>query len=160
MALSTTKRFLSLLPFHAICMFSGVRTAECERLTWDNIDFKDRTIVVTKANSKTAGRRIETQPNLVAWLNWFHSTYSQYPLIPERGIEDKKRQFRKQLGWVNWPSNGMRHSAASYTLGAKLGDYGYLERNFGNSRTMLEKHYLNFPSMEVSLKFWAIMPPP
>lgn len=155
---SITKRFLSLLPFHSICMFSGIRTAECERLTWENIDFEDKTIKLSKLNSKTAGRRTKMQPNLVAWLTWFHLTYPNYPLIPAVGFGDKKRQFRKTVG-LCWHKNGMRHSAASYTLGAKLGDYGFLESNFGNSRTMLEKHYLNYPSEKVSLQFWAIVPP-
>ena len=103
MTLSTSKRFLALLPFHAICMFSGVRTAECERLTWNNIDFDDKTIVLISAHAKTRGRRIAMSPNLVKWLEWFHTNYNQYPLTPSQGFRDKKRQFRKQLG-LKWPS--------------------------------------------------------
>lgn len=156
--LSTTKRFASLLPYNAICLFSGVRSTECQGLTWANIDFEDGSIVVPAINAKTGhGRRVTMQPNLLAWLQWFKQAYSQYPLIPSAGFLDRKRQFRKGLAF-KWLKNGLRHSAASYTLGAKLGDYGYLESNFGNSRTMLMQHYLNFPPKEVSLQFWAIMP--
>jgi integrase len=155
---STTKRFASLLPFHAICLFSGVRVDECERLTWDNIDFEDNSIVLANIHAKTRGRRPAMQPNLVAWLKWFHEKFPQYPLIPSQGFEDKKRQFRKSLG-LEWHKNGMRHSAASYTLGARIGDYGYLEQHFGNSRTMLQSHYLNFPSKDESARYWAILPP-
>jgi integrase/recombinase XerD len=158
MDLSMTKRFLSILPYHAICLFSGVRAAECERLTWDNIDFEDKSIVLEKFNSKTAGRRPEMQPNLVAWLKWFREKYPQYPLIPSKGFDDKKRQFRKNLS-IKWLKNGLRHSAASYTLGAGIGDgYAYLEQHFGNSRTILQQHYLNYPPKEVSLQFWNITP--
>jgi hypothetical protein len=40
----------------------------------------------------------------------------------------------------------------------RVGAYANLEYNMGNSRAMLEKHYLNFPSKEESLRFWAIKP--
>ena len=155
MELSTTKRFISLLPYNAICMFSGVRSAECERLTWENIDFQDGTIIILKADAKTFGRRPVMQPNLISWLRWFKEKCPQYPLIPTRGLDDKRRQFRKRLG-IPWAKNGLRHSAASYTLGAKIGDFGYLEQHFGNSRQMLQQHYLNYPAKEVSLRFWNI----
>ena len=32
MKLSMSERFLALLPFHAICLFAGVRPTECKRL--------------------------------------------------------------------------------------------------------------------------------
>ena len=155
--LATSNHFVSLIPYLSICMFSGVRTAECSRLTWEDIDFEDNSIVLKKCNSKTAGRRPTMQPNLVAWLNWFKQHYSFYPLIPSSGFDDRKRQFGKALT-VKWIRNGLRHSAASYTLGARIGDYGYLEQHFGNSRTMLQQHYLSYPSREVSLQFWNINP--
>jgi integrase len=106
---SMTKRFVSLLPYNAICLFSGVRAAECERLTWDNIDFEDKTIVLINADTKTShGRRVAMQPNLVAWLNWFREKYPQYPLVPEIGMDDKKRQFRKTVGVSQWHKNGLK----------------------------------------------------
>jgi integrase len=157
---STSKRFLSLLPFTAVCLFAGVRTAECERLDWSNIDFEDKAIVINKADAKTRKhRRVEMQPNLVRWLKWFREKYPEYPFIPRRGFDDRKRQFRKKLG-IHWAKNGLRHSYASYILGAKRGDFGYLEQNMGNSRTMLQNHYVNYPPKEVSEAFWNIVPKP
>ncbi len=159
MSLSTTKRFQSLVPFHAICLFAGVRTEECERLDWSNIDFADKAIVINKADAKTRKhRRVEMQSNLLQWLNWFREKNPQYPLIPSHGLDDRKRQFRKRLNG-KWLKNGMRHSYASYILGAKRGDFGYLEQNMGNSRTMLQNHYINFPTKKTSEQFWGIVPP-
>jgi integrase len=156
--LSTTS-FLSILPYHCICLFSGVRSTECEKLTWANIDFEDGSIVVPAINAKTGhGRRAQMQPNLIAWLQWYKSKYRLFHLIPVAGFADRKRLFRKHLK-IKWLKNGLRHSAASYILGAKIGDYGYLETNFGNSRAMLQQHYLNYPNKEESAKFWAIYPP-
>ena len=158
MAQSITKRFISLLPYHAICLFSGVRSAECERLTWNSIDLEDNRIVLMNTDAKTFARRVEMRPNLVAWLKWFKTTYPQYPLIPKNGFSDRKRQFRKCIGFV-WCKNGCRHSYASYYLGARYGGYGELEQNMGNSRQMLQKHYLNYPNREDSATFWNIQPP-
>ena len=158
MSLSMSQRFLSLLPFHTVCLFAGVRTNECERLDWSNVDFEDSAIVINKADAKTKKhRRVEMQPNLVQWLKWFQEKYPQYPFIPKQGFDDKKRQFRNQLS-SGWAKNGMRHSYASYILGAKRGDFGYLEQNMGNSRTMLQNHYVNFPTKEVSERYWNITP--
>lgn len=154
-----TKKFVGLIPYVAICLFSGVRVAECERLTWDNIDFEDKTIILTKADAKTFGRRPEMQPNLVAWLKWFNEKYPQYPLIPKKLVYIKrifKKSLKLECGWLK---NGLRHSAASYTLGGIKKDYSYLEANFGNSRQMLQQHYINFPSKDEALKFWSILPP-
>ena len=157
MAKCQTKRFISLLPYTAICLFSGVRAAECERLSWNNIDLEDNSIVLTKTDAKTFARRVQMRPNLVAWLKWFNITYPQYPLIPKNGLYDRRRVFRNTIGFV-WAKNGLRHSYASYYLGARYGGYGDLEQNMGNSRQMLQKHYLNYPNKEQSNLFWSIFP--
>lgn len=157
MRLSLTKRFRCLLPFHAICMFSGVRVSECRRLSWENIDFTDKTIIVPALSAKTEGRRAAMRENLCRWLTWFHSKYSTHPLTPAK-FQHKNRAFRKALAVECWPPNGMRHSYASYFLGAKFGSYADLEEYCGNSRVMLRRHYLSYPDKETSVRFWAITP--
>src|SRR4029450_5403864 len=58
-----------VLPYIAIGLFAGLRTAELERLDWSEIDFESDLIEVTAAKSKTAQRRFVTlQPNLREWL--------------------------------------------------------------------------------------------
>lgn len=155
--LSLTERYIDLLPFHVICLFSGVRPTECEHLTWEDIDFADRSIIIDKKYAKTRKhRRIEMQQNLIDWLKWFRAEYPKKPLIQEINFQDSARRFRSKLGF--WLANGMRHSFASYYLGGIRKDFGALELQMGNSRTMLQNHYVRFPTAEESNKFWSIKP--
>jgi integrase len=58
------------LPILAIGAFSGLRSAEIERLTWADLDLAGRHIVVSAGNSKTASRRIVPMAkNLYACAN-------------------------------------------------------------------------------------------
>jgi integrase len=57
------------LPFWAIGAFAGLRSAEIERLEWEDVDFDDSLIEVKASKAKTASRRLVTMlPNLQAWL--------------------------------------------------------------------------------------------
>ena len=55
--LCLSDKFVELLPFHAICLFAGVRPKECERLAWKDIDFEDSSLVVLKGHAKTRNAR-------------------------------------------------------------------------------------------------------
>jgi integrase len=48
------------LPYWAIGIFAGLRSAELERLNWENIHFKEKLIEVPALSSKTASRRFVT----------------------------------------------------------------------------------------------------
>jgi integrase len=121
MRTAASERFRGLLPLVALSLFSGVRNAEIKRLRWQSIDFADSSVVVEKPEAKTRGRRVVMQPNLLEWLKWFHQKYPTYPLIAE-SWKHKERAFHHAFDF-RWPHNGMRHSYASYFLGAKLGSY-------------------------------------
>ncbi len=57
------------LPCLALGLFAGIRSAELERLKWQDIDLKQRHIVVGKSAAKTASRRIvPVRDNLALWL--------------------------------------------------------------------------------------------
>src|SRR5262249_21577987 len=56
------------LPCLAIGAFAGLRSAEIERLDWQDIDLKSRHIIVAASKAKTASRRIvPIHDNLAAW---------------------------------------------------------------------------------------------
>jgi integrase len=154
--LCLTDEFVELLPFHAICLFAGVRPKECERLKWKDIDFDDSSLVVLKGQAKTRNaRRIEMLPTLKTWLQWFQKRHPSDELIP-KDFERKEKTFRQELG--KWKHNGMRHSFASYYLSGIKKDFGALEANMGNSRLILQKHYVQFPSKNDAAKFWELTP--
>jgi integrase len=57
------------IPFLTIGAFAGVRHAELQRLTWDDIRFDAGVIEIRAGKAKTASRRvIPLVPNLLAWL--------------------------------------------------------------------------------------------
>lgn len=57
------------LPYLAIGIFAGVRPAGIERLTWEDIDLRQKVIQVPGSTNKTRDRYVcEMQPNLVKWL--------------------------------------------------------------------------------------------
>lgn len=153
----TQDKHIELLPFHVIGLFAGVRPKECERLTWAEIDFDDNCIVMFKGNAKTrTGRRPEIHPTLAAWLKWYQLKCPNAPLIPA-DFKRRVNAFREEFG--QWEHNVMRHSYASYYLSGIKKDFGHLEATLGNSRVILQKHYVQFPTKAEALKFWQLVPP-
>ncbi len=58
-----------LVPFLAIGAFAGIRSAEIQRLRWENVQLEHDLIEIRADNAKTASRRtVPIQPNLKAWL--------------------------------------------------------------------------------------------
>ena len=101
-----------LVPFLAIGAFAGLRSAEIERLDWQEVDLKGNYIEVTAAKAKTARRRlIPEMPNLKAWL---------LPYAEDKGPVISFANVPKQLAWLaddaslRWKKNGLRHSFISY----------------------------------------------
>ncbi len=63
---TTTADFL---PGMAIGAFAGLRSAEIERLTWQDVHLAEGHIVVGKDKAKTASRRVvPLAANLASWL--------------------------------------------------------------------------------------------
>ena len=53
----------------AICAFAGLRDAEAKRLEWKNIRWESEKIDLSKAQTKTAQRRlVNMESNLIEWL--------------------------------------------------------------------------------------------
>jgi integrase len=105
-----------VVPMLAIAAFSGLRDAEIKRLDWSEVDQKRGHIEVKAAKAKSARRRIvSVQPNLAQWLQPYSGmTGPVVPVNPRKKLE----LVRKAAKLARWPQNGLRHSFASYRLGA------------------------------------------
>ena len=95
------------------------------------------------------------QPNLIEWLEPYHS--HRGPICPpnhvRRMIEDKRK-----AGISSWPSNGMRHSFASYHLAA-FKDAPSLSLEMGHVRPQtVFAHYREVVRPSEAEKFWRIVP--
>lgn len=158
-------------PCLALGAFAGLRTAEIERLAWEDIDLAGRMIKIGASKSKTASRRIvPIHDNLAAWL----STYAEkrgriwtgdsitftnrerqtaaataVKANPEKNIEEQKP--------VKWQRNGLRHSYASYRF-AQIGDAGRVAGELGNSAAVVHRHYRELVKPSEAEKWFAVKP--
>ena len=108
-----------MLPVVAIGAFAGLRTAEIERLTWEEINFSRGIINVSAAKAKSAKRRVVTMSdNLNLWLAPYAGRTGR--VWPSEQISGWHQMFRKvwrdELKWTRWKPNACRHSFASYHL--------------------------------------------
>lgn len=144
----------SMIPYMAICFFAGIRPMECERLTWDKINFDTKRIQIDAAVSKTkAERYVDMSDNLVSWL------------LPHRQNEGAMHFSRKAFDnvrtkcGVQWKSDCMRHSFGTYHV--KLYENaGKTALQMGHKNTgILFDHYLNARfTQEDAKRFFEIRP--
>ena len=145
-----------ILPFCAIGAFAGLRSAEIERLEWRHIKFSEKLIEVSAQSSKTGSRRFVTiLPNLFEWLAPYRDRYGK---VCPSNLYSKLVADRQRAGLTNWPSNGLRHSYASYHL-AHFKDAPALSLELGHtSPRMVFAHYRELVRPSEAERFWKIAP--
>src|SRR5436190_2369163 len=113
---AATKRAPEVVPMLAIGAFAGVREAEIKRLDWSEVDQKRGHIEIKSSKAKSARRRIiEIQPNLREWLR---PCAGMTGAVVPANSRKKLDLVRKAAKLASWPTNGARHSYASYRLAA------------------------------------------
>jgi len=145
-----------VVPMLAIGAFAGLRDAEIKRLDWSEVDLARGHIEVKAAKAKSARRRIvPMQPNLTAWLRPYSAMKGR--LVPE-GYRSSLDRVRKAAGLARWPQNGLRHSFASYRLGA-IHDAPRVASELGHtSPQMLYSTYRELVLPEEAERYWEIAP--
>jgi integrase len=144
-----------VVPMIAIGAFAGLRRAEIERLTWNEVDLARGFIEIKAAKSKSARRRIvPIQQNLSQWLRPYASMSG--PVVPENA-RNKAVSACKAAG-VTWKQNGLRHSFASYRLAA-CHDAPRVAAELGHtSPQILYAHYRELVRPEEAERYWKIAP--
>jgi integrase len=144
------------LPFLAIGAFAGLRSAEIERLEWRHVRFEERLIEVPALSSKTAARRLVTmQANLLQWLSPYRGRDGW---ICPGNLARRLMADREAAGITEWPSNGLRHSYASYYLAA-FKDAPALSLELGHVRPQtVFAHYRELVRPSEAERFWKIVP--
>ena len=145
-----------VLPMLAIGAFAGLRDAEIKRLDWSEVRLERGHIEVGAAKAKSARRRIvPMQLNLVAWLRPYSGKHGK--VVPE-GWRGKIDRVCEAAGLTRWPSNGLRHSFASYRLAA-IHDAPRVASELGHtSPQMLYSTYREVVLPEEAERYWDIMP--
>src|SRR5215472_2228489 len=145
-----------MLPSWAIGAFAGLRRAEVERLTWNEVDFEAGVIEVKASKSKTASRRLVTiQPNLREWLAPYRIRMGRVcPVNLQRKINDDRERAKLRS---EWPQNALRHSFGSYHL-AQFNDAAKLALEMGNSPATIFRHYRQLVKPKQAECYWKIVP--
>ena len=153
---AANRLFPDVLPMLAIGAFAGLRDAEIKRLEWSEVDLVRGLIEVKASKAKSARRRIvEIQPNLREWLKPYAGmTGAVVPVNSRKKLD----LVRKVAGLTGWPKNGLRHSFASYRLGATH-DAPRVASELGHtSPQMLYSTYRELVLPEEAERYWNIAP--
>ncbi len=144
-------------PYLILGLFVGVRPAELLKLTWAEVDLETHTLTVNQA--KTRRRRIvPLHAKAVALLR--ACSLQSGKISPSNStVRRFKRAARLALGLKSWPSDLLRHTAASYLL-ALHGDTGKVATMLGNSSAILLNHYHQPVKAEACAEFWKVKTPP
>jgi integrase len=145
-----------MLPFWTIGAFAGLRRAEIERLTWNEIDFEAGVVEVKASKAKTASRRLVTiQPNLGKWLAPYRTRAGRVcPVSLQQKINEDRERAKLR---AEWPANGLRHSFGSYHL-AQFNDTAKLALEMGNSPGAIFRHYRQLVRPKQAALYWKIAP--
>lgn len=163
-----------VVPWLAIAGFAGLRSAELQRLDWQEVNLKERHIEIKASKAKTAARRLApVTDNLAKWLKPYakesgkvtgvEAWWEEIPQIVE-AVNDRRRNFAEQAGKTFsddqkfiWKHNALRHSFISYRLAA-IKNAAQVALEAGNSPQMIFKHYRQLVTEAEAKKWFGIIP--
>ena len=104
-----------LLPYVALGLFAGIRSAELLRLDWSAVKVSERAVIVGAGIAKKRSRRVvEISDTLAAFLSVCGKTRGLVVGVPD--FRKALKTLAKTADIKEWPQNGLRHSFASYHL--------------------------------------------
>ncbi len=141
--------------FLALGAFTGMRSSEVLRLEWKDVNFERSFITVSPEKAKTATRRlVPIQPNLMRWLAPHrHHVGAVFKTPRDAG---RAIAFAKNCH-VEWPSNALRHSYATYRL-AMTADAARVALEMGNSPQKLMTNYRELADGREGREWFEISP--
>lgn len=152
-----------ILPFIAIGLFAGLRTAERDELNWGDIHLFDLEpeIDLEKKISKTGRRRsVPIQPALKAYLEPYARPEGRIVPLSCNGLVAYQnvweRAVKKAELWP-WPENALRDSFVSYRY-KSTGSAEKTSQEAGHSVGVMFAKYQKKITKEAADKFWAIRP--
>jgi integrase len=152
-----------LAVYMSICLFAGLRPSEAARLDWKAINLKDRTIRLEHDQTKTHQSRVVTiNDTLHGWLK----KYEDKPIVPPN-FRKKFDKVKLAAGFgtpddehpdlVEWPADAMRHTCISFHF-QKHKSFGLAAEEFGNSESVIKKHYKAKVRSEDMEPFYKLLP--
>ena len=138
-------------------LYAGIRPHEVARLTWDQVDLRERAIYILPRHSKTGGaRRVTIHKPLMRILRT-HKRAENEKICPADWLRHW-RELRRAAGWGGdkpWPQDALRHTFASYHL-SHFRSYAELQVEIGHrDATLLRTRYVDQRGVRSSAQFWA-----
>jgi integrase len=148
-----------MIPFLVIGAFSGLRTAELFRLDWADVNLTSGYVEVKAAKAKSARRRsIKMEKNLLAWLQPYAGRTGRIWNGSEH-LYNLLRPISVAAGLSKWPTNGLRHSFASYHLAANQNQNQLADILGHTNSRLIFSNYRELVMPDQAARYFNIMPP-
>ena len=138
-------------------LYAGIRPHEVARLTWEQVDLRERAIYLLPRHSKTGGaRRVTIHKPLVRILRARKQADGER-ICPPNWLHHW-RELRRAAGWDSpahrWPQDALRHTFASYHL-SHFRSFAELQLEIGHrDATLLRTRYVDQRGVRNARAFW------
>jgi integrase len=141
----------------AISAFAGLRSAEVQRLEWDDINLAERYITVNAGGAEMGGQRVvPITDNLALWLAKCQRAGRKiWKFGPDRYLRRIARLSKKS--GVKWKNNALRHSFISYRL-ALVQDAAKVAIEAGSSSSVVLRHHKAQVTPAAAVSWFAVKP--
>ena len=139
-------------------LYAGIRPHEVARLSWEQVDLRERAIYILPQHSKTGGaRRVTIHKPLLRILRRYQGSPPEKKICPPDWLHHWQ-ELRKAAGWNSpahpWPQDALRHTFASYHL-SHFRNYAELQVEIGHrDATLLRTRYVDQRAVMNAKAFW------
>ena len=140
-------------------LYSGIRPHEVARLTWAQVDLRERAIYILPQHSKTGGsRRVTIHKPLMNILQRLGKSPCDQKICPANWLVHW-RKLRQAAGWNSpahrWSQDALRHTFASYHL-SHFHSFAELQLEIGHrDATLLRTRYVDQRGVQAAARFWS-----
>ena len=149
----------ALIPYTVLKMFSGLRTEEAFALTWEDLRFESKAVIIEARVAKLRQRRVPPiLPNLAKWLSPFRGLTG--PINPDypsaEGVQRAVMRQSAKIG-VTLRRNTFRNCYISYRV-AQPTSPAFVAVEAGTSPRMIESNYKELATREEARRWFSICP--
>lgn len=141
-------------------LYAGIRPHEVARLTWAQVDLRNRAIYIQPRHSKTGGSRRVTIHKPLFSILIQHQRSASEKICPRNWLHHW-RELRRAAGWQGakkWPQDALRHTYASYHL-SYFRSYAELQCEIGHrDSSLLRTRYVDQRGVVNAPEFWQMKP--
>lgn len=143
------------LPILCLGGFAGLRTAEIQRLNWEDIKWGQKVIEIRAEAAKTGQRRLV--PILPAVRSFLMPFSRQHGRVVGAIKLDLRMRALADDAKVTRKHNALRHSFASYRVAA-IKNPSQVAYEMGNSPKMIFQSYRELVTPRQAREWWALRP--